>query len=55
MGYAWKRGVSIVGVKVKIGADIVQAIDNYGRRDFWYKKALSKPQKVDKESEEWIS
>ena len=34
--------------------DIVQTTDNYGGRDFWYKKVLSKPRKPDKESEEQI-
>ena len=31
-----------------------QAIDNYGGRDFWYKKVLSRPRKADNESEERI-
>ena len=33
---------------------IVQAIDNYDGRDFWYNKVLSKPLKTDNESEERI-
>ena len=32
----------------------MQAIDNYGGRDFWYKKVLSRPRKADNESEERI-
>ena len=32
----------------------MQAIDNYGGRDFWYKKVLSKLLKQDNESEEQI-
>ena len=30
----------------------MQAIDNYGGREFWYKKVLSRPRKADNESEE---
>ena len=48
------REESIVSAKVEIRGDIVQAIDNYGGRDFWYKKVLSKPRKADNESEERI-
>ena len=33
---------------------IVQAIDNYGERDFWYKKVLSRPRKTGNKSEERI-
>ena len=32
----------------------MQTIDNYGGRDFWYKKVLSKPLKTDNESGERI-
>ena len=32
----------------------MQAIDNYGGRDFWYKKVLSRPRKAGNESEERI-
>ena len=32
----------------------MQAVDNYGGRDFWYKKVLSRPRKADNESEEQI-
>ena len=32
----------------------MQAIDNYGGKDFRYKKVLSKPLKTDNESEERI-
>ena len=46
MGYAWKRGVFIVGAYVEIRGDTVQVIDKYGGGDFWYKKnVLSKPLK----------
>ena len=34
MGYTWRRGESIVSAEVEIRGDIVQAIDNYGGRDF---------------------
>ena len=43
--------------RLKSRGDIVQAIDNYdnyGGRDFWYKKVLSRPRKADNESEERI-
>ena len=43
LGYAWKRGESIVRAWVEIRGEIVQAIDNIWRK---------KPQKTDKESEE---
>ena len=39
---------------VEIRGVIVQAIDNYGGRDFWYKKVLCKLLKTDNESEERI-
>ena len=32
----------------------MQAIDNYGGRDFLYEKVLSKPWKADNEAEERI-
>ena len=46
--------MSIVSAWVEIRGDIVQAIDNYGGRDVRYKKVLSKPLKIDNESEERI-
>ena len=34
--------------------DVLQAINNYGGRDFWYKKVVSRPRKADNESERRI-
>ena len=48
------REESIVSALVEIRGDIVQAIDNFGGRDFWCKKVLSRPRKADNESEEQI-
>jgi hypothetical protein len=42
MAYERKIGVSIISAYIEIWGDSAQAIDNYGRRDFWYKKVLSK-------------
>ena len=33
---------SSYSAEMKIRGDIVQAIDNYGGRDFWYKKVSSR-------------
>ena len=48
------REESIVSAWVEIRGDYVQAIDNYGGRDFLLQKVLSRPRKAGNESEERI-